>query len=368
MLRNGLGEVLLREAASHERFFDLFTGSGAVAAFVAVRSSVPVHARDLQAYSAALAGAVVCRTSALDAKRLWKLWRARASRFLKSAELKNAPLSPARTKNDVHATRRWCRDQASLPLTRAYGGHYYSARQAAWLDALRRTLPRSSEERMLALAALIDAASECAASPGHTAQPFQPTSSAKSHLFQAWEKSIQGKVRQALKRINSQVANIPGSVSIGDALDVVDSLQKGDLAFIDPPYSAVHYSRFYHVLESVATGHVGDVDGVGRYPARILRPRSSYSVKREASSAMSALLAAIARRGADAIVTFPNHSCSNGLSGKSIIQMAKEYFEVTDISVKSKLSTLGGVGVDSIEDEIRGARRDTSELIILMRA
>jgi adenine-specific DNA methylase len=221
---------------------------------------------------------------------------------------------------------------------------------------------------MLALAALIDAASECAASPGHTAQPFQPTTSAKSHLFQAWDKSVVAKVGHALKRMNLQIAKTIGSVSVGDALDAVDSLRKGDVAFIDPPYSAVHYSRFYHVLESVATGCVGDVDGVGRYPAQETRPRSSYSVKREASGAMCELLAATARKGADAIVTFPNHACSNGLSGESIINMAKEYFEVTDISVKSRLSTLGGVGVDSIENEIRGARRDTSELIIIMRA
>lgn len=367
MLRNGLGEVLLREAPAHERFFDLFTGSGAVAAFVAARTHAPVHARDLQAYGAALAAAVVCRTRELDVERLWRLWRARARDFLKKTGFEGAPVAHARTKRDVEATRRWCRDQANLPLTRAYGGHYYSGLQAAWLDALRETLPRSREESILALAALIDAASECAASPGHTAQPFQPTRSAKMHLFHAWDKSVLDKVGHALARINSQVANTAGSVSVGDALGVVDSLQKGDLAFIDPPYSAVHYSRFYHVLESVAIGRVGDVDGVGRYPAQGSRPRSSYSVKREASAAMSALLAGIARRGADAIVTFPNHACSNGLSGEAIITMARDYFEVTEISVKSKFSTLGGVGTDSIEDEIRGARRDARELIILMR-
>jgi adenine-specific DNA methylase len=236
------------------------------------------------------------------------------------------------------------------------------------LDALRITLPQSREESVLALAALIDAASECAASPGHTAQPFQPTSSAKAHLFQAWEKSVPAKVEHALARINPQVANTLGAVSIGDALGVVDSLKRGDLAFIDPPYSAVHYSRFYHVLESIAVGRVEAVGGVGRYPAREFRPRSAYSVKREAAGAMFTLLASIAKRGADAIVTFPNHECSNGLSGESIIAMAREHFDVTEVSVKSRLSTLGGTGPDSIQDEIRGARRDTSELIILLRS
>lgn len=368
MLRNGLGEILLREAESHERFFDLFTGSGAVAAFVAARSGAQVHARDLQAYGAALAAAVVCRTSELDVETIWHLWRTRAARFRKKVSLGEPPVPSTRTKRDVVAARRWCGDQTGLPLTRAYGGHYYSAVQASWLDALRRTLPLAHDESVIALAALIDAASECAAAPGHTAQPFQPTSSAKSHLFQAWGKSLPEKVRHALRRINSQVANTRGVVSIGDAMGVVESLKKGDLAFIDPPYSAVHYSRFYHVLESVAIGCVADVDGVGRYPAPEFRPRSSYSVKREAPRAMSALLAGIAARGADAIVTFPNHECSNGLSGDSIITMAREHFDVTEISVKSRLSTLGGAGLDSIEDEIRGARRDTSELIILMRA
>ena len=47
--------------------------------------------------------------------------------------------------------------------------------EADAIDAFRASLPRSEPSRTIALAALIRAASKCAAAPGHTAQPFQPT-------------------------------------------------------------------------------------------------------------------------------------------------------------------------------------------------
>src|SRR5713101_4508335 len=84
MLRNGLGELLIRKAKSKRRFVDLFCGSGAVAIHIASNSKIQVLARDLQQYSATLANAVITRKSSFRWKTSWTAWHQRAkSRFAK---------------------------------------------------------------------------------------------------------------------------------------------------------------------------------------------------------------------------------------------------------------------------------------------
>ena len=61
--------------------------------------------------------------------------------------------------------------------------------------------------------------------------------------------------------------------------------------FIDPPYSSVQYSRFYHVLETMAKGEKElVVDGVGRYPPLADRPQSHFSNTGQARNALESLI------------------------------------------------------------------------------
>src|SRR4029077_6397731 len=187
MLQNGLGEVLKRQTKSRHRFVDLFSGSGAVAIHVARKTKIPVVAWDIQRYSAILANAVIARQNHFSWKRSWDAWNRRARKYCRSYR---APDVTKVTRANVEELRAWCSRRRTSPITRAYGGHYFSARQAMQLDALRATLPDGNRSRTIALAALIRAASRCAAAPGHTAQPFQPTRSGRKHLADAWKKKV----------------------------------------------------------------------------------------------------------------------------------------------------------------------------------
>jgi len=270
------------------------------------------------------------------------------------------------TKQSVKAARAWCSEQTSSMITEAYGGHYYSPKQAVWIDALRQTLPKQEPERTAALAALIQAASQCAAAPGHTAQPFQPTQTAKKFLNDAWERDVVQRTKESLISISHLYAKQVGASIVGDANKMANGLERGDLVFIDPPYSAVQYSRFYHVLETIARGKCGEVTGVGRYPGAHLRPRSRYSLKTESGAALDELLRIISARGARAILTFPDHKCSNGLSGDSVRQITEKYFQVYERSVTSKFSTMGGTGVNREDFVGRAARQHANELSLLL--
>ena len=361
MLGNGLGELLTRERAGAKRFVDLFTGSGSVAIYIARKYKMPVFAYDLQKYSTTLANAVISRQTTANWKEIWTSWYKTA----KSRLITTIPKADALTQALVSDFREWsaCQD---LPITRAYGGHYFSPVQAVWIDALRMSLPEKPPDRTIALASLIHAASESAAAPGHTAQPLQPTRTAKPFLKRAWQFDIPDRTQKILENLCGQCAKEIGGAQVCDANEAAAQLKKGDLAFIDPPYSGEHYSRFYHVLETIANGQCGEVTGVGRYPSRDLRPRSKFSLKTESNAALDDLLETISAKGAKAILTFPDHECSNGLSGETVREIARKHFTVIQESVNSDFSTLGGTRTD--EDETgRHPRRQAKELMLVLK-
>lgn len=364
MLQNGLGELLAQELKNAPRFVDLFAGSGSVAIHVAQGWPIPVLAFDLQSYSEVLTAAVVQRQTRLLWQPIWDKWLQRADGRYKVYQI---PIISKITPASVASIRKWCDQQSELPITKAYGGHYFSAQQAVWIDSLRATLPPQKPAKTVALAALIQAASQCAAAPGHTAQPFQPTNTAKRFIEEAWNRDIVEKTKSVFRTLADQFAQQIGQAQVADANQAAQQLQKGDLVFIDPPYSGVHYSRFYHVLETIAQGSCGEVTGVGRYPARELRPYSKYSVSSEAAQTLDDLLKNIASHQATAIVTFPDHDCSNGLSGRSVHETASKYFLVSQQKVASKFSTLGGTGDDRGNEAGRSARKQAQELILVLR-
>lgn len=365
LLQNGLGILLNAEASTTSRFFDLFSGSGAVACYVAQQQAIPVFASDLQEFSAALTGAVIGRTTALDDDLTWKRWVRQAEKLTAN---KQVPHYDSLTRDSVREAREWCSNQDHLPITRAYGGHYFSPWQTVAIDALRSTLPETELQRTVTLAALIQAASQCAAAPGHTAQPFQPTQTAMKFLNEAWGKNVVERTRKTLTFLAGQSALRKGRARVQEANEAAEQVQSGDLVFIDPPYSGVHYSRFYHVLETIAHGECGEVSGVGRYPNSALRPISKYSIPSESTAALEGLLKNLSSKGANVVVTFPDHDCSNGLSGNSVRGIARKHFYLAEQVISSRFSTLGGNSRPLSDGNTRGARQVARELILVLKA
>jgi adenine-specific DNA-methyltransferase len=365
MLGNGLGEALGRSLVDSKRVLDLFTGSAAVAWYVAERYDKEVLASDLQTYSKVLAAAVIERTVPINDQNWIGLWfrRAldRATAHGHWSEIKAHQHSLGETLvSDAARNARSINYGATFPLSRAYGGYYFSPWQSVWIDALRATLPESEDLRNVALAALIQGASRCAASPGHTAQPFKANETAGRFLIEAWQRDLPATVRERVVDIAPRSAIKKGRSYCVNAIELADMAQSGDLAFLDPPYSGVHYSRFYHVLESIARGDVGEVSGVGRYPDKAERPVSDFSMRSASKQALDDLLTVLAQRKATVIITFPSGSASNGLSGEDVKDLASSHFRIKEEKISSRFSTMGG------DLKHRAARHQADELILTL--
>ncbi len=366
MLRNGLGEMIRREAEQSERVVDLFCGAGSVSWFAAENTPCPVLAVDLQHYAAVLSSAVIGRDFALNSAELAAHWLDRAIRERGASPLWRRTLELEQRIEDTQQlaaeAQLLCESVSAVgPTWNAYGGHYFSPSQALTFDYLLRHLPEEEPKRSTCLAAVAIAASRCAAAPGHTAQPFKSTGAAAVYLRRSWARDPIAICESVLHDICTRHAQVAGEAYVSDALDAAIHLSSSDLVVVDPPYSSVQYSRFYHVLETMVRGQLSTVSGIGRYPPLHERPQSDFSKKTSSRRALSNLIETLSSSGATVILTFPDEECSNGLSGDTVREIVGTYYDAEESTVAQRFSTLGG------NNRGRDSRKASNELIMLMR-
>ena len=367
MLRNGLGQVIAEESKNAARVVDLFCGAGSVSWFAAVKLRKPVLACDLQAYATILAGAVIKRTQPAICEEVEQKWLSKARLMLlelgvwhDALKLDNADYQIGLWQKKAQKLCESYRQENSFLVTNCYGGHYFSPTQALSFDAMLKTLPNDKDTYELCLAATIIAASCCVASPGHTAQPFKANESAGKFLREAWHRDPFHYARKALEKLCPLHSTLTGDTINNDANQIAISLKDKDFVFVDPPYSDVQYSRFYHVLETMARRSCGAVEGVGRYPPFGERPQSLYSQKSSSKKAIEDLLSKLSSNGCTVVLTFPQKKRSNGLSGEHLEDMASQFFRVKSRVVNSQFSTLGGNSIN------RSARKSSDELMLIL--
>lgn len=356
-----LGEILLEYGANSRQVADPFCGSAAVSWFLAENTDKIIVSGDIQSFAVARASSVIERTSAFDPQPMLSRWFERAKDTVNAiashfpnhlCSIEPNLTDPSIIKEVVSQSRNFCHDvlpvvfcnfKGKWPISKAYGGYYYSPAQALIFDALRQTLPSKTHERKVALAALVEAVSRAAAAPGHTAQPFQPTESSAKYIIEAWLRDPWELIRSATHEIAARAARTVGKGIVGNFSKTISYLQEGDLVFADPPYSGVHYSRFYHALETIARGIEFSPEGRGRYPSIADRPSSAFSKKSEAKTAAKGLLQTCSDKKITLVLTFPTLGASNGLTAQDFIDSGKSLFsKVHSEEVLSDFSTLGG--------------------------
>ena len=215
-------------------------------------------------------------------------------------------------------------------LSPVFAGSYFSVRQALELDARRAAVASLVKERAIGpwdeaalITALLAAASLAAFSPGkHFAQPHR-TEGDKDLTFHAGRVlsdrsvSIPRVVDDWIERLHNhgRAASEGHAVLRRSVEDVTaDELVTGGVSavYADPPYTAQQYSRFYHVLDTLAEGvpkRLQVVNGqvtAGLYPdGRYLSP---YCSKRQARPAFTRLASLCRDAGASLLLSYSTSS------------------------------------------------------------
>lgn len=252
-------------------------------------------------------------------------------------------------------------DTDEATITRYYGGVYYSYRQSIAIDAIRLAVRSVSdgERDATAMAALLGVASDLVSTVGsHFAQPVQPRT-AGGALKRNWIRPLlRGREALALPAYEEWLAKyaalspteFPCEVVQGDYRSTLEGLgSEVGVIYADPPYTRDHYSRFYHVLETIA---LDDDPGVTKargssQPSRGLyreaRHQSPFSVRSQVTSAFRELFANANRLDVPIVLSYSPMSAGTKarpetrlMSIDGLTQMASDYFkEVRTVIVES---------------------------------
>ncbi len=254
-------------------------------------------------------------------------------------------------------------DPESAAVAWYYGGVYFSYRQALELDALRHAVRvlGGTQRDNTAVAALLGVASDAVSTVGnHFAQPIQPRR-ADGTLKRGWVTSVSRRrqisvfdgFRGWLARYAALGSTAHRCVALqADYQDTLSTLGSDvGVIYADPPYTRDHYSRFYHVLETIA---VDDDPGVTpsqgtSEPSRGLyrenRHQSPFSIRTQVRPAFHELFSHAKRLDVPLVLSYSPMSEGTSarpetrlMSIQDLMDLAADYFadvRLIDVALSS---------------------------------
>jgi adenine-specific DNA-methyltransferase len=376
--------VFCGSLSSDRRLVDLFGGMGSVAG-AAAASGRSVWVNDVQSYAQL---ATRCLITSLE----WPLSPEAVRRLLLPAYRSNLAALRERYAGELTAERRMLRAGDVEQLRRLqhewrhagndaavaaevkglrdgrgdgpwrlavllFAWGYFGLRQAAELDSIRYAIDDAQARALISEGcadwlrlAWLQTASRIASAPGHFAQFLRPTNSAGAGRIltarrrHAWDSLLED---VAILRPYGDAAWRARNRVLGhDALKIwpeLDALGVGPaIYYVDPPYTKDHYSRYYHVLETLTRYDYPDAVGIGRY--RPDRFRSTFAVKTEVLGSVRTVAREVAARDGVLLLSYPSSGLLTARLGIDPKALLAEYFGDVQLAITrhARHSTLGG--------------------------
>ena len=355
-------EALSEVSSEGSRVMDLFAGSGTVAQFLSRKR--PVTAVDIQEYSRVLCSALLYPPKKINPRALENSIRnSEIPALLKEAvkpmiEIEGSALLSAsqgdarmlcallESGSIVRRERervgignleirqsidevivRLSRLSYTSVITRHYGGIYFSYQQAIFIDAMLNLIRSQSRDGGdLLLSCLLSTASHIVNSVGKQfAQPVKLISKDGGIKHSLVSKVVADRHVDAyivyldwVQRYSS-LGNSEYAHQIKKA-DYIKALNEQDqpigVVYADPPYTRDHYSRFYHVLETISqdddpvisTVSVNGKRRLSRGLYREDRYQSPFCIRSQAPGAFEQLFKGVAKMKAPLVLSYSPYS------------------------------------------------------------
>lgn len=226
------------------------------------------------------------------------------------------------TNRSLDATRSTFPD---LTATRYFGGPFFAYRQATALDAIVQVARAQERPELLqaAMAVLLSTASEIVNTVGKQfAQPIKLRKANGQVPSILLKRTLRDRSLDALEVFHTWAerwaAQVPASfnpahrVVQGDVLEFLATDQECSGYYLDPPYTIDHYSRFYHVLETLVLRDapaLGEMRKQGmsvvmRGVYRQDRHQSAFCIPSQAPAAFDAVFKHAARRRVPVVMSY----------------------------------------------------------------
>ncbi len=297
---------------------DLFAGSAVIAG--ALRTCVPVLSNDIQEYSSILANVYLSDFDWYkypDASELVAQAEERVIEFRRSFPNLDFEYGTALSLEEFISIEEAQKQLIHLNFsglayhlfTKYYSGTYWSFEQCLWIDALREIADQYQETPLYyaILASLMFAMSYNSQSTGHYAQYRDATSSSSmSDILIYRKKQIAPYFIRKFNNLREHLGpvKIQHRVQALDYLECLKTLAPNTTVYADPPYCFVHYSRFYHAMETLVRYDYPTVEHKGRY--RNDRHQSLFCIQTKVAPAFREMFIACREQNASLVLSYSN--------------------------------------------------------------
>lgn len=211
-----------------------------------------------------------------------------------------------------------------------YSGTYWSYEQCIWIDSYRAVIDEFKNDLAyynLLLTCLIYAMAYNSQSTGHYAQYRIPENdSSKKDILIYRRKNISDffeRKYEDLKEFLNGENHFSFETYAEKDIDLLKRIPERTLVYADPPYCFVHYSRFYHILETLVRYDYPELKYKGRY--RTDRYQSNYCIKTEVAETFGKMFHQIKMKNSDLMLSYTN-SETNSIGFEELLKIyCKEF-------------------------------------------
>ncbi len=253
--------------------------------------------------------------------------------------------------------------QEDSMICRYYGGLYYSYKQAVDMDCIAHwVFEQEGVLKSKSLAALLSTASDLVNTIGKQfAQPLKVRNSKgelKTSLLPKILKDRNEDVYVTYERWLNYYLTIDQTqhkhiIICDDYISAMNKIKNIPLAavYADPPYTRYHYSRYYHVLETiclrdnpaVTTTFPNGKGGISRALYRTGRHQSPFCIKSEAEEAFDNLFQKVKELDVPLVLSYSPFDASKAVTPRlqtidQLIEKAKQYFKEVKVVSPGKFT------------------------------
>lgn len=270
-------------------------------------------------------------------------------------EKTESKLAPAQNKVNENLRKAGLLGKESL-ISRYYGGVYFSYCQAVQIDVVMDAIRHYSNaaDKNVLLAALLSTTSDIACTVGkHFAQPIKARDSKGKIKKLVYNKAIKDKTIDVLtlfeewlnKYVSLPKGKCNNTILQGDYMECLKMLPDNvRTVYADPPYTRDHYSRFYHVLETMALDDVPEISMVKIHGSthvsngiyRKDRHQSPFCIRSKAPKAFEEMFKTVSASGRNLLLSYSPYdetkeSHPRVVTISQLMSWASDYFNHVEV-------------------------------------
>lgn len=247
-------------------------------------------------------------------------------------------------------------DVDSLSI-RYFGGIYFSYKQTCEIDSILNQIENAPKHlKDFLKASLLSTISDAVNTVGKQfAQPIRPRNSKgviKASLGKAAYKDRKINIFESYstwlnKYYSLEIPDYRNTVIKDDYFVALDNLPDNiGFVYADPPYTRDHYSRFYHVLETISLRDLPEISTMvskgetklSRGLYRMERHQSPFCIRSQAPSAFEKMFKKISSKGLNLLLSYSPYDDTKETHPRVVkmdflVNLAKKYFK--NVEVKS---------------------------------